>query len=239
MDTILEVENVSKTYGKYTVLQDINFRIESNQCIGLIGHNGAGKTTLMEILMGIRNTTEGSVVWKENIKNDFKRNIGVQLQETALFQKMKVYEALDLFSDLYQVPKQQKESIIKEFSLHKMKDKYVSKLSGGWKHKLSLSLSLLHNPSFLFLDEPTTGLDPEATYELWKRIEALRGKKKTVLLTTHNMKEVEKYCDKVMILRDGKLVKYDYVDKVRKELGNTASMDDVYMHYCSRRKVEV
>lgn len=236
MEKILNVRNLSKQYGKFNVLNNISFSLEANQCVGLIGHNGAGKTTLMEILMGIRNQTNGDVIWNNKIKKNFKMKIGIQLQETSLFQKMKVVEAIELFSDLYNVSSERKKEVIRDFELYKVINKYISKLSGGWKNRVSLSLALLHNPSIVFLDEPTTGLDPEASQELWEKISKLKQEQKFILLSTHNMNDIEKYCNKVMILKNGNLVKFDYVENVKYELGNNVSMEDVYMHYCSDKE---
>ena len=233
MENILNVRNLSKKYGNSPVLNCISFSFEPNQCVGLIGHNGAGKTTLMELLMGIRNQTNGEIIWNEDIRKNFKFQIGVQLQETSLFQKMKVIEAIELFSDLYNISEQRKKEVIDSFNLYKVKNKYVSRLSGGWKNRVSLSLALLHNPSIIFLDEPTTGLDPEASQDLWKKIIQLKNEQKFILLSTHNMNEIEKYCDRVMILKNGNLVKFDYVSNVKSELGSNVSMEDVYIHYCS------
>lgn len=235
MSKLLEVRNLSKDYGKSRVLNTISFSCDFNQCVGIIGHNGAGKTTLLEIIMGVRKQTEGEVLWDSKLCENLKYYIGAQIQELALFPKIKVMESIDLFANIYNVSDERKEEIISSFELSKVRKKYVSKLSSGWKNRLSLSLALLHNPDVIFLDEPTTGLDIEAAQYLWEIIEGLKKEKKSIFISTHNMEEIEKYCDKVIILKNGKLQKFDYISNIKSELGEDTSMEDVYMYYCSNK----
>ncbi|QUG43155.1 ABC transporter ATP-binding protein [Psychrobacillus sp. INOP01] len=205
---IVEVHNLEKSYGSNQVLRGLNFQAQAGEIIGVIGKNGAGKSTFLEILMTIKEFDEGHVVLfqKDIQKNNLegiRKQISVVLQPTQFYKTLKVEELLKLFKAYYQ-SNVEVHQIIEDFQLEPHRKKYFDRLSGGWKQIVSLAIAFLSNPKLLILDEPTTGLDPHMRNMLWTYITNYNSRTGgTVILTTHNMEEIEMYCDKVMLINNG------------------------------------
>lgn len=208
---IVHVSNLKKTYGGNQVLKGINFKAEAGEIIGVIGKNGAGKSTFLEILMTLKSYNDGNVLLfdKElrslstNELENVRKEISAVLQPTQFYKTLKVIELLKLFKAYYQ-SSIDIERIINDFKLQPHRKKYFDKLSGGWKQIVSLAIAFISEPKVLILDEPTTGLDPHMRNMLWRYITDYNKRTGgTVILTTHNMDEVEMYCDKVMLLNKG------------------------------------
>ncbi len=212
MDTVVMVKNLTKKYGHLIAVNDVCFSIEKGEVFGLLGPNGAGKTTTVEMIEGLRKPDSGSieVCGIDALKEPgrIKEIIGVQLQSTTLYDKIRVKEAVELFGSYYQksIPSSE---ILNEVSLTDKKDSFVSTLSGGLKQRLAMALALVNDPKVLFLDEPTTGLDPQARRNVWGIIEDLKGREKTIILTTHYMEEAEQLCQRVGIIDQGKIIAMD------------------------------
>jgi ABC-2 type transport system ATP-binding protein len=212
MRAVVIVKNLTKRYGELIAVNDVSFSIEQGEVFGLLGPNGAGKTTTVEMIEGLRKPDSGSIevcgidALKELGK--IKEIIGVQLQTTTLYDKIRVKEVIELFGGYYQksLPTSQ---ILEEVSLTDRKDSFVSTLSGGLQQRLAMAMALVNDPEVLFLDEPTTGLDPQARRNVWSIIEDLKGRGKTVILTTHYMEEAEQLCRRVGIIDQGKIIAMD------------------------------
>jgi ABC-2 type transport system ATP-binding protein len=202
-----------KTYpGKPPVeaVRGLDLEIASGECFGLLGPNGAGKTTTMEILEGLLPATSGRVEilgehWGAGRDERIRQRLGVSLQETKLSEKLSVFETVYLFRSFYSRGVEPTEAM-RRVSLEEKKDAWVGKLSGGQKQRLAVACALVGDPELLFLDEPTTGLDPQSRRQLWDVIRGFRSEGRTVLLTTHYMDEAEKLCDRVAIVDHGKII---------------------------------
>ena len=202
------VQELSKSYGSVQALRGVSFEIEPGEIFGVLGPNGAGKTTTVEILEGYRSRDAGTV---EVLGTDPARSgqsrrerIGVVLQSSSMYQTLTVAESLALFGGYYERPRQVDE-VVELIGLEAKRDATVRTLSGGQKRRLDLGLALIGDPELLFLDEPTTGFDPQARRRAWESISSLRSLGKTILLTTHYLDEAERLCDRVAVLRDGRI----------------------------------
>lgn len=210
MKHVIEVEGMTKKYGETRAVQGVSFAVERGEIFGIIGPNGAGKTTTIEILEGLRKRDSGNVhvlghdPGKESDRYQLNKKIGVQFQSTSIQELMKVKEALNLFASFYDthhVPV----DIIEQLHLKDKLNSYFKDLSGGWKQRVTLALSVLHQPEIVFLDEPSMGLDPQARRELWEVIHTLKEQGSTILVTTHYMEEAEKLCDRVAMVYEGRI----------------------------------
>jgi len=203
------VRNLYKSYGDVEAVRGIDLEIGSGEVFGLLGPNGAGKTTTIEILEGLRQRTSGQVsvlgfdpaLQSKEIKN----RIGVCLQATNLPDKIKVHEALDLFAAFYE-RQTDRDKILQRLQLWEKKDAFYKSLSGGQKQRVALALALLNEPTLLFLDEPTTGLDPQVRHEIHGVIHELKEKQRSILITTHYIEEAERLCNRVAIIDGGKII---------------------------------
>jgi ABC-2 type transport system ATP-binding protein len=217
VNSIIEVSNLEKKYGDVNAVNGVSFSVEQGEVFGILGPNGAGKTTTVEMIEGLRKPNAGSIkVCNIDALKDpqrIKELIGVQLQATSLYDNIRVKEALDLFGSYYQksLPSEQ---IMEEVSLTEKKHSQVSKLSGGQKQRLSVGLALVNDPEVIFLDEPTTGLDPQARHNIWSIVEKLRERGKTVVMTTHYMEEAEQLCHRLAIIDRGKIIAMDTPDNL-------------------------
>jgi len=205
----MRIENLEKNFGNVQAVDGISIAIPEGICFGLLGPNGAGKTTTIEMMEGILTPTAGEVYFREKkIDNYFKKKVGIQFQNTALPEFITVKETLELFRSLYPKPRSIDE-IVEICSLSDILDRDNRKLSGGQRQRMLLGLAIIPRPEMLFLDEPTTGLDPQARRNFWELIEKIKAEKTTILLTTHYMDEAEILCDKIGIMDHGKLLEID------------------------------
>lgn len=205
----IEAKNLKKRFSEFWALKGINLEIQKNQLISILGPNGAGKTTLLEILEGLQEPTEGEVYilgYSYKDKKKFHSKIGICMQETRFIDKLTVYEILSLFANIYSVGKKRIFKILDLLELTPFKKVYTQNLSGGLKQKLALAVALLHNPEILFLDEPTTGLDPEARRNIWNLLKKLKSEKTTIILTTHYMEEAETLSEFIYLINQGSIV---------------------------------
>ncbi len=209
---VIAASGLVKRYGDVVAVDDISFEVETGEVFGMLGPNGAGKTTTMEMLEGLRIPDSGSatVLGSDVVLHarTIKAHIGVQLQATALPEFTKVREAIDLFGALYPTARPTAD-LIKEFDLEEKADAYATDLSGGQMQRLSIALALVNDPDVVFLDEPTTGLDPQARLNIWDVIEGIRSRGKTVVLTTHYMEEAERLCSRIAVIDHGRIVALD------------------------------
>lgn len=207
--TAISVSGLHKSYGDFEAVRGIDFEVATGEVFGLLGPNGAGKTTTVEILEGIRQRTAGDVrvldYDPDRQKRRLKDRIGVCLQATNLPDKIRVIEALNLFGALYSRMLNPSE-LLKRLKLEEKRDAFYSTLSGGQKQRLAIALGLINDPALLFLDEPTTGLDPQVRLEIHELLSELRSEKRTILMTTHYIEEAERLCDRVAIVDAGKVV---------------------------------
>ncbi|MBK1719684.1 ABC transporter ATP-binding protein [Thiocystis violacea] len=206
MTTLIEAQNLVRLYPGVRAVDGISFRVESGQCFGLLGPNGAGKTTTLEMLEGIQTPTSGHVRFKgQPLGRDYREVVGIQFQATALQDFQTVEESLAMFASLYRRTAE-REELIRLCHLADILDRDTRKLSGGQRQRLLLAIALVNAPELVFLDEPTTGLDPQARRNFWGLIEQVRRRGTTVLLTTHYMEEAERLCDRVAIVDQGRII---------------------------------
>jgi ABC-2 type transport system ATP-binding protein len=209
---VVQAVKLQKRYGNVTAVEQVSFEIQAGEIFGMVGPNGAGKTTTIECCEGLRRPDGGTVrVLGLDPQADggaLRERIGIQLQSASLAPRMKVWEALDLFGSFYAKGADWK-SLMERMGLAEKRNAYVAALSGGQKQRLFIALSLLNDPELIFLDELTTGLDPQARRAMWDLVRGVRDRGKTVFLTTHFMEEAERLCDRVAILDRGKIVALD------------------------------
>ena len=210
MPVAIQCRDLRKTYdGKVEAVRGLNLQIETGECFGLLGPNGAGKTTTIEILEGLLEPTSGEVSifghsWREDAR-EMREWLGISLQETRLSEKLSVRETVDLFASFYREPRSS-EDVLEQLQLTEKSDAWVGKLSGGQRQRLAVATALVCNPRILFLDEPTTGLDPQSRRQLWDIIREFQRGGGTVLLTTHYMDEAERLCDRLAIVDHGQII---------------------------------
>ncbi len=210
MPHAIQCRDLRKTYdGKVEAVRGLNLEIQGGECFGLLGPNGAGKTTTIEILEGLLEPTSGQVTilghtWKENAR-ELREAMGISLQETRLSEKLSVLETVRLFAGFYRQPRAARE-VLGQMQLEEKADAWVGKLSGGQRQRLAVATALVGNPKVLFLDEPTTGLDPQSRRQLWDIIRSFQQSGGTVLLTTHYMDEAERLCDRLAIVDHGEVI---------------------------------
>jgi len=212
MDSIVKVEGLRKVYGSTIAVDEVSFEVGECEIFGMVGPNGAGKTTTIECLEGLRKPDAGKVlvmgVDPQHESQILRERTGIQLQQSNLPDRMKVWEALDLYASFYPKSADWKE-LLSQLGLEEKRNAPFSKLSGGQKQRLFVALALLPDPQLVFLDELTTGLDPQARHAIWELVRDVRAKGKTVILTTHFMEEAERLCDRVAILDHGRIVALD------------------------------
>jgi ABC-2 type transport system ATP-binding protein len=208
MSSAVAVSDLRKSYGEVEAVRGVSFEIAAGEIFGLLGPNGAGKTTTVEILEGYRNRDAGSVsvLGQDPARAgpDWRQEIGVVLQSSAMYKSLSVAESLALFAGYFEQSREVDE-VVQLIGLDQKRDAHVSTLSGGQRRRLDLGLALVGDPDLLFLDEPTTGFDPQARRRAWESISSLRALGKTILLTTHYLDEAERLCDRVAVLREGQI----------------------------------
>src|SRR5690349_11211871 len=215
---VIEVSNVRKRYGSTVAVADVSFEVKDGEIFGLIGPNGAGKTTTMECVEGLRTPDGGSikVLGLDPFRDSYqlRDRIGIQLQEAQLQKRIKVWEAVYLWSSLYRKQKSDGDLLLAQLGLADKRDARFMTLSGGQKQRLFIALALITDPEIVFLDELTTGLDPQSRRAIWDRVRDIRERGKTVLMTTHLMEEAERLCDRVAIIDHGKIIDVDTPERL-------------------------
>ena len=268
MKTIISVKNLTKNYGTFEAVKGISFDVYEGEIFGLLGPNGAGKSTTLEIIETLREKTSGEVYVDgldlDKQPEDIKKIIGVQLQTSGYYPGLKLTELISLFCGLYNTNVDPHEMLrlvnltITDEERKRLKDPKLDKderrrlmdkdksnakfkeLSGGQKQRFSIATTLINKPRIVFLDEPTTGLDPQARRNLWELIKDIRAKGTTVIITTHYMDEAEQLCDRIAIMDEGKIISLDSPDKMiddlvstgfeRPKLVKSANLEDVFIH---------
>jgi ABC-2 type transport system ATP-binding protein len=246
-NVIISVEHLIKNYGAFEAVKGISFEVYENEIFGLLGPNGAGKSTTLEIIETLRDKTEGRIIVAgidlDKHPQEIKKIIGVQLQTSGYYPNLTLVELIDLFAGLYN----QKVNGLELLDMVNLRDKAKSKvkeLSGGQKQRFSIATTLINKPKIIFLDEPTTGLDPHARRNLWDLVRQIRSGGTTVIITTHYMDEAEYLCDRVAIVDSGRIVALNTPDKLIDELVATgferpkevkqANLEDVFIHLTGR-----
>jgi len=215
---VIEVAGVRKRYGKTVAVEDVSFDVREGEIFGLIGPNGAGKTTTMECVEGVRRPDAGriSVLGLDPVRDVYalQARIGVQLQQAQLQKRIKVWEAVHLWAALYGKPVADGDRLLEQLGLADKRQAWFMTLSGGQKQRLFIALALINDPEVVFLDELTTGLDPQARRTIWELVGGIRARGKTVFLTTHLMEEAERLCDRVAIIEKGRTIDLDRPDRL-------------------------
>jgi len=219
---VVQVERLRKVYGSVVAVDDISFKVYEGEIFGIVGLNGAGKTTSIECIEGIRQPDGGQIqVLGLDPQQDgyaLRKRIGIQLQQSQLQDRLKVWEALHLFAAFY-VHSVDGQQLLEQLGLADKRDTPFAKLSGGQQQRLFIALALINDPEVVFLDELTTGLDPQARHAMWDLVKEIRDRGKTVMLITHFMEEAERLCDRVAIIDHGQIVALDTPEKLIRSLG--------------------
>ena len=240
---VIEVNKVWKSFKTVQAVKGISLRIGKGQFAALLGPNGAGKTTLVEMIEGIQKPDEGEIFitgmrWKGN-ENEIRKIIGISLQETRLIDKLRVTETLQLFASFFGLGRDRVDEVIELVGLRKS---YVVNLSGGQRQRLALGIALINNPSIMLLDEPTTGLDPNARREIWDILLRLKDRSGTsMILTTHYMEEAETLCDYIIIMDQGTILREGTLDQLLESGSNGKSyrnLDDLFTDLTGRKIYE-
>ena len=243
MRTIISVKDLVKNYGKFEAVKGISFDVNEGEIFGLLGPNGAGKSTTLEIIETLRDKTSGTVIVDGfNLDHDagqIKKVIGVQLQTSGFYPGLNLLELIDLFCGLYNTHVDANKLLEMVNLKDKARNKY-KEMSGGQKQRFSIATTLINKPRIIFLDEPTTGLDPQARRNLWQLIRQIRSDGTTVIITTHYMDEAEYLCDRVAIMNEGKIIALQSPDRLIDDLvasgferpkeTKSANLEDVFIH---------
>ncbi len=241
--TIISVKNLKKNYGAFEAVKGISFEVFEGEIFGLLGPNGAGKSTTLEIMETLRPKTSGQVIVNgldlDKEPDDIKKIIGVQLQTSGFYPGLNLLELIELFSGLYNQQVEPMELLKLVNLVDKAKNKY-KEMSGGQKQRFSIATTLINKPKVVFLDEPTTGLDPQARRNLWELIKDIRDKGTTVIITTHYMDEAEQLCDRIAIMNEGKIIALASPDKMiddlvasgfeKPKVVKSANLEDVFIN---------
>jgi ABC-2 type transport system ATP-binding protein len=229
----IEVKNVFKSFKAVQAVRGISLAIQPGEFVALLGPNGAGKTTMVEMMEGLKRPDSGEILlqgksWQKHEK-ELRRIIGLSLQETRFSEKLTVDETLQLFASFFALGKQRVKEVIKLTGLEQKQRSLVGTLSGGQRQRLALSVALLNNPQILFLDEPTTGLDPHSRLDLWNILNELKQQGETTLiLTTHYMEEAQSLCDHIIIIDEGKILREGKLEELLDE--NSRNLDELFIN---------
>jgi len=240
---MIKVSNLKKSYNSFEAVKDISFEVREGEIFGLLGPNGAGKSTTLEIMETLREKTSGEITIGgfdlDKEPNEIKKIIGVQLQTSGFYPGLKLVELIELFNGLYNRQVDPIE-LLKKVNLEDKAKSIYKSLSGGQKQRFSIATTLINDPKIIFLDEPTTGLDPQARRNLWDLIKGIRDAGTTVIITTHYMDEAEYLCDRVAIMDEGRIIALDKPDKLIDQLLATgfekqketkaANLEDVFIN---------
>ena len=224
MTHLLEVIDLVKSYGTVEAVKGVSFKVGKGRCFGLLGPNGAGKTTTIEVIENVISPTSGTILYKgERRASSFNEEVGIQFQETALLAYMTVRETLETFHSLYE-ESNDLEKLIERCHLTEFQHQQNDRISGGQKQRFLLALALINQPDLLFLDEPSTGLDPQARRNLWQIVEMIKAEGKTIILTTHYMEEAEFLCDEIAIMDNGLIIACGTPDELIRMHGGQKSV---------------
>lgn len=244
---IITVKNLSKKFGDFSAVDNISFSVREGEIFGILGPNGAGKTTTLEIIETLQKQTDGQV-WVDGINTlehpwEVKARIGVQLQSSNFYPELNLVELLKMFAAMYDV-ETDPIAMLKKVQLEDKAKSYANKLSGGQKQRFSIASTLVNKPKVIFLDEPTTGLDPQARLNLWEMIREIKKEGTTLVLTTHYMEEAETLCDRLAIMDHGHIIKIGTPKHLVEELLGggfkkefkpaPANLEDVFLHLTGR-----
>jgi len=234
----IEVKNVFKSFKEVQAVRGVSLSIRAGEFVALLGPNGAGKTTLVEMMEGLRKPDSGEIfiVGKEwhNHEKKLRQLIGLSLQETRFAEKLKVDETVRLFASFFKLGAQRSDEVIRLVGLENKRRAAVGTLSGGQRQRLALAVALLNNPKILFLDEPTTGLDPHSRLDLWNILKELKDAGNTTLiLTTHYMEEAQSLCDHIIIIDEGKIIKEGTLAELLDE--NSRNLDELFINLTGKK----
>jgi len=244
---IITVKDLVKRYGDFTAVDGISFEVQEGEVFGLLGPNGAGKTTTLEIIETLKKPTSGTITLDgldvQDQADEVKKRIGIQLQSSGFYPELNLVELLNMFGLMYGVAVDPM-ATLKRFNLEDKAKSFYDKMSGGQKQRFSLATTLINSPRVIFLDEPTTGLDPQARINLWDVIREIKAQGVTIVMTTHYMDEAEQLCDRLAIVDHGKIVKEGTPKKLvedllatgfqRKQEVRAATLEDVFLHLTGR-----
>ena len=247
IDPVIIANDIRKKYEDIDAVNGISFQVRRGEIFGMLGPNGAGKTTTVEILEGMRNADSGeAIIDGINVKKDptsVKSIIGVQLQQNAFFDNLKLSEIVGMYAQLYET-KVDPVEVLSRVGLEGRKNSKYAQLSGGQKQRLSIAVALVNDPVILFLDEPTTGLDPQARRQVWALVKKIRDDGATIVITTHYMEEAEELCDRIAVIESGKIIAIDTPNALIDQLLATgfkpekrlreATLDDVFLNLTGR-----
>jgi len=244
-DYIIEVKNVWKSFKTVQAVKGVDIKIPRGQFVALLGPNGAGKTTLVEMIEGIQKPDSGEITiigkkWKGN-EDELHQIIGLSLQETRFIDKLRVSETLLLFASFFNLGKVRVDEIIDIIGLEEKRKSYIVNLSGGQRQRLAIGIALINKPAILLLDEPTTGLDPNARREIWKILRGLKEKSGTsMILTTHYMEEAENLCDYIIIMDNGVILKEGTLEQLLEDVPfrvehRYKTLDDLFVSLTGRK----
>lgn len=234
----IEVKNAVKSFKDVQAVRGISFTIQQGEFVALLGPNGAGKTTLVEMMEGLRKPDSGDILingknWQNNEK-ELRRMIGLSLQETRFPEKLKVEETVRLFASFYRLGATRSDEVIDLVGLESKRQARVGTLSGGQRQRLALSIALLNSPQILFLDEPTTGLDPHSRLDLWTIFKALKAQGHTTLiLTTHYMEEAQSLCDHIIIIDEGQIIKEGRLEELLDH--QSQNLDELFIRLTGKK----
>ncbi len=244
MDIIITVRGLTKQYGDFTAVRGMDLDVRRGETLGILGPNGAGKTTTLEMIEGLKRPTSGSImldgldVVRET--DAVKSRIGVQLQSSQFFENLNLYELIEVFAALYG-NRVDPMALLEDVELTDKAKNQAKELSGGQRQRLSVAIALVNDPHVLFLDEPTTGLDPQARRHLWDLIKKIQARGKTIILTTHYMDEAEVLCDRIAIMDHGSIVTLDTPQNLigtllksgfkKEATPQPANLEDVFLHF--------
>lgn len=246
--SIIKVDKLVKRFDDFTAVNGISFSVKKGELFGILGPNGAGKTTTLEILETLKKPTSGTIVIDgkdiQKNPNGVKSILGIQLQSAGFYPELTLVELLRMFAAMYGVDVDPME-MLKKVQLEEKAKSYIDKLSGGQKQRFSVATTLVNNPKVIFLDEPTTGLDPQARINLWEMISEIKKSGTTIVLTTHYMEEAEQLCDRVAIMDKGKIIKIDTPHALisdliksgfkREVIKKEATLEDVFIKLTGRQ----
>lgn len=242
MGVQLKIEHLSKSFQDYRALEDINFELQDGEIIGFLGPSGAGKTTTIKIVTGQLRQSSGYAELlgqdTNQLTSDIYKEIGIVSDNTGVYEKMSVYDNLKFYANLLDVSLERVDALLKRIGLYEKRKLKAEKLSRGQKQRLILIRSLLHHPKILFLDEPTSGLDPVTTLKVHKMLLELRAQGMAIFLTTHDMAEATKLCDKVALLNDGTIAEFGTPEELSMKYYNNRTVEVILNDYTHRSFID-